>query len=727
MSGFQFCAPTIIRWFAIFLLLVVGVCVIADHEEHSRTRTNLPAVEDCSDGHYCSDIQGFKAIAELHRQLDDDQDGQVDIVESDDFLREELEYENGQERQKAFHRHKKGITISDLWETWKKSEVHNWTVQDTAEWLSTVVELPQYSTTFTDNAVDGATLPRLASNTHFLSQTLGIKDPIHKQKILVKAIDAVLFGPAKNHSYIKDILLSGMVLITTVGCWCAYVQKCRSQKQLKRIQQELESLQNAEEALQELHKELNRAKHQNADVVSLKEELAKKLYSSNDSKDKGGNHRDTGDDDVRFQQMQEELQSLREQLQQARMQLEANRWVPPHKLQGWLQLTYELESRHFNTKKALAEQELAAAKEGCEKLRKKRTAMLGSFRLAHGNSIDDVDGRILKAKSSLAELTQDLKERLYRWKKIEEQCGFGICSNPGLVHLQSAYHNPHTEGLLHLQSSATHNGNLEMLGDDYDGFSRISATALFSGEMAARPSPPRRSLLHHDSGSSLYDCHSSSASTPSDMVTSTCFAPPAIGGNCIAGTGLHGSVSMVENTSTIPCTTTTTRNSSSDNSLNNSTSSISDQKSFHHVPSVGLQHHQATFIVGGSTFESSPEIEEPPLSMSAQNSRPTQWHRVKSFSQDQTTPPRDVAEVPKSQSEIALNNSATSHSQQSSTVPVSSAQSRKISAPAQVQVATVDEEQSFDSSSVISEEDGKEKKKTKRLHIFRFKNKRKIL
>lgn len=674
MSGFQFCAPTIIRWFAIFLLLVVGVCVIADHEEHSRTRTNLPAVEDCSDGHYCSDIQGFKAIAELHRQLDDDQDGQVDIVESDDFLREELEYENGQERQKAFHRHKKGITISDLWETWKKSEVHNWTVQDTAEWLSTVVELPQYSTTFTDNAVDGATLPRLASNTHFLSQTLGIKDPIHKQKILVKAIDAVLFGPAKNHSYIKDILLSGMVLITTVGCWCAYVQKCRSQKQLKRIQQELESLQNAEEALQELHKELNRAKHQNADVVSLKEELAKKLYSSNDSKDKGGNHRDTGDDDVRFQQMQEELQSLREQLQQARMQLEANRWVPPHKLQGWLQLTYELESRHFNTKKALAEQELAAAKEGCEKLRKKRTAMLGSFRLAHGNSIDDVDGRILKAKSSLAELTQDLKERLYRWKKIEEQCGFGICSNPGLVHLQSAYHNPHTEGLLHLQSSATHNGNLEMLGDDYDGFSRISAR-----------------------------------------------------GNCIAGTGLHGSVSMVENTSTIPCTTTTTRNSSSDNSLNNSTSSISDQKSFHHVPSVGLQHHQATFIVGGSTFESSPEIEEPPLSMSAQNSRPTQWHRVKSFSQDQTTPPRDVAEVPKSQSEIALNNSATSHSQQSSTVPVSSAQSRKISAPAQVQVATVDEEQSFDSSSVISEEDGKEKKKTKRLHIFRFKNKRKIL
>lgn len=33
---------------------------------------------------------------------------------------------------------------------------------------------------------------------HYLSNVLGIKDPIHKQKIALKAMDVVLFGPPKG-------------------------------------------------------------------------------------------------------------------------------------------------------------------------------------------------------------------------------------------------------------------------------------------------------------------------------------------------------------------------------------------------------------------------------------------------------------------------------------------------------------------------------------------------
>ena len=40
---------------------------------------------------------------------------------------------------------------------------------------------------------------RLAvNNNHYLSGVLGIKDPRHKQKIMLKAMDAVLFGPPKG-------------------------------------------------------------------------------------------------------------------------------------------------------------------------------------------------------------------------------------------------------------------------------------------------------------------------------------------------------------------------------------------------------------------------------------------------------------------------------------------------------------------------------------------------
>lgn len=78
-------------------------------------------------------------------------------------------------------------------------QVHNWTVEQTIEWLTTSVELPQYVSTFVEHRVTGATLPRLAvGNFQYLSTVLGIKDPIHKQKIALKAMDVVLFGPPKG-------------------------------------------------------------------------------------------------------------------------------------------------------------------------------------------------------------------------------------------------------------------------------------------------------------------------------------------------------------------------------------------------------------------------------------------------------------------------------------------------------------------------------------------------
>lgn len=44
---------------------------------------------------------------------------------------------------------------------------------------------------------------RLAvNNMHYVSNILGIKDPIHKQKIALKAMDVVLFGPPRGTEYI---------------------------------------------------------------------------------------------------------------------------------------------------------------------------------------------------------------------------------------------------------------------------------------------------------------------------------------------------------------------------------------------------------------------------------------------------------------------------------------------------------------------------------------------
>lgn len=40
-------------------------------------------------------------------------------------------------------------------------------------------------------------------NMHYVSNVLGIRDPIHKQKIALKAMDVVLFGPPRGKVLLK--------------------------------------------------------------------------------------------------------------------------------------------------------------------------------------------------------------------------------------------------------------------------------------------------------------------------------------------------------------------------------------------------------------------------------------------------------------------------------------------------------------------------------------------
>lgn len=125
------------------------------------------AVDNCNDDIAClsmaaSDRMGLEAIRSLHQQLDDDENGNIDLSESDDFLREELKYDSGYEkRQRAFHKNDDmQISVRELWEAWLKSEVHNWTVEQTSDWLAVSIDLPQYVPNFKLHRVNGAALPR---------------------------------------------------------------------------------------------------------------------------------------------------------------------------------------------------------------------------------------------------------------------------------------------------------------------------------------------------------------------------------------------------------------------------------------------------------------------------------------------------------------------------------------------------------------------------------------
>ncbi|XP_075737433.1 stromal interaction molecule isoform X2 [Rhipicephalus microplus] len=443
----------------LFSEVVLGVLLVqersanaltADKDASYSAQGSAPTADDkgstatCEKMNACDDLLGYEAIRALHQQLDDDDNGSVDIAETDEFLRDELQYENGYERQKKFHGNDKYISIEELWQSWQVSEVHNWTVEETIEWLVSCVELPQYAKTFEENAVDGSTLPRMAvANNNYLSSVLGIKDVIHKQKLTLKAMDVVLFGPPKHHNYIKDVLLVLSLVIAIGGCWFAYVQHNYSQLHLKKMMKDMDSLQRAEEQLSELQRELDKAKMEQETAVIQKQRLEDEILAAKQERELWSS---ADPDQTRsiVECLQDEVRTLRDQLSTAQTALNsavrsggAGTWIPPPSLQHWLQLTHELESRHYNAKKAAAEKQLLAAKEGCEKLRKKRGSFMGSFRIAHGSSIDDIDNRILQAKAALSEVTKDLQERLHRWKQIERLCGFSIVNNQGLGPLEN--------------------------------------------------------------------------------------------------------------------------------------------------------------------------------------------------------------------------------------------------------------------------------------------------
>ncbi|KAJ8955299.1 hypothetical protein NQ314_006912 [Rhamnusium bicolor] len=310
-----------------------------------------------------SDRLGLEAIKSLHKQLDDDQDGNIDLSESDDVLKE-------------------------LWEAWLRSEVHNWTVEQTTDWLTTYVDLPQYVSNFMQYKVTGANLPRLAVNNANYLAVLGIKDPIHKQKIALKAMDVVLFGPPKDVPHWKDLTLIFLTIVGGLGVWYAFQQNKKFKSHLNRMNKDMDSLQNAEKALENLQKELEQAKQAQESVITEKQNLEKKLQDS---------------------------KSDFSSLPSSYSDLEVS------------QLKAEIE---------------------CEKLRKKRSSLVGAFVSTHGKSIDEVDRSIVEARTSLTEVTQELQERAHRWKQIELLCGFNIINNNGYVFLENAlYRNGNGRGI----------------------------------------------------------------------------------------------------------------------------------------------------------------------------------------------------------------------------------------------------------------------------------------
>ncbi|XP_061440309.1 stromal interaction molecule 2 [Rhineura floridana] len=399
------------------------------------------------------DKYSLEALRTIHKQMDDDKDGGIEVDESDEFIREDMKYKDASNKHSHLHREDKHITIEDLWKRWKTSEVHNWTHEETLQWLVEFVELPRYEKTFRENNVKGTTLPRIAINEPvFMNSQLKIIDRSHRQKLQLKALDVVLFGPLTRppHNWMKDFILTISIVIGVGGCWFAYTQNKTSKEHITKMMKDLESLQTAEQSLCELQERLEKAQEENRTVAVEKQNLERKMMDEiSDAKREACRLRELREgaecELSRLKYAEEELVQVRMALKKAEKEFELrSNWSVPDALQKWLQLTHEVEVQYYNIKRQNAEMQLAIAKEEAEKIKKKRSTVFGTLHVAHSSSLDEVDHKILEAKKSLSELTTCLRERLYRWQQIEKICGFQIAHNSGLPSLTSSLYSDHS-------------------------------------------------------------------------------------------------------------------------------------------------------------------------------------------------------------------------------------------------------------------------------------------
>lgn len=109
----------------------------------------------------------------------------------------------------------------------------NWTTDDVIFWLNDHVHLPQYTETFRRHKITGRLLPKVATNSEqILQSVLLIVDSQHRQKIQLRAMDVILFGPPRSSGYWKDIIMTLSILLCMGGVMYALRQRWIAQSRI---------------------------------------------------------------------------------------------------------------------------------------------------------------------------------------------------------------------------------------------------------------------------------------------------------------------------------------------------------------------------------------------------------------------------------------------------------------------------------------------------------------
>jgi len=87
------------------------------------------------------------------------------------------------------------ITFSELWATWIKSPVHNWTNEQLIQWLVEECEISNSKIIeiFRSKQFTGAVIPKLALHDFSYLKSVGVKSFLLRRRMMLKSMDAVMY------------------------------------------------------------------------------------------------------------------------------------------------------------------------------------------------------------------------------------------------------------------------------------------------------------------------------------------------------------------------------------------------------------------------------------------------------------------------------------------------------------------------------------------------------
>lgn len=355
---------------------------------------------------HCDTHEADSAIHALHDDLDDDDDGSISSNENRAFI---SEYGGAASSIWALVDDNDGlVSKEEFLKAWKRSTVHNWSTDEVVTWIrgpdlgfpSEIAE--QLAAIFRSQRITGKCFPLLAKLEQTFLKNIGIRQHLLRRKIALRSMDAILFGPPVNDTFVKDLILGVLAVLMVFSI--TFIIRLKSQ--FRDVKTRLRAESSRLQELDNMWMEYNEVPLDH-DSVSTVLDLPAELSTLTTIKREN-------------EQLRASLEEAHKEMRKMQDGGVLDRVMITSDLKQVLQRTYRAEKQNLDFRKREARRKEHLANENMKKLERANTNFFSSVRLLHSHQLDHLDAALMQAHQAIEGVVSCQKDSHDRWRRMEK-------------------------------------------------------------------------------------------------------------------------------------------------------------------------------------------------------------------------------------------------------------------------------------------------------------------